>query len=465
MSIKWRLTLSFALPLTVAAVVAALFFYVAFQNWMIAREIDGNLRVYSTLALVPLATDNVDQDLVSSIWDSLNDSDSAASPVYLQLIDGERNVVLKSENLGEQTLPVENRLVDNGLNGVPGIETVSSANHSSLRVQVAPVTMNGQAHVLEVAQSLATIDPVLRSMVIALALVVLVFLGLVVAFSAILIGRALSPVKEVTAAARSISSSSDLGRRVNYRGPNDEIGQLAKTFDRMIDQLDGLLRAQRSFVADASHELRGPLTVIRGNLDLLKRNMSEEDRQESLRALEAEANRMARVVNDLLVLAEVESRPLEQSQTVSLREIVLDAQDRALMLPGQHKITVDRQEDLWVKGDGHKLDQMVGNLVSNAVKYTPEGGAITLSLFRDGDRACIEVADTGMGIPPENLPHIFDRFYRVDKARSRAGGGTGLGLAIVKGIAEQHGGRVTVASEPGKGSTFTVWLRLPAGED
>ena len=465
MSIKWRLTLSFALPLTVAAVVAALFFYVAFQNWMIAREIDGNLRVYSTLALVPLATDNVDQDLVSSIWASLNDSDSAASPVYLQLIDRERNVVLKSENLGEQTLPVENRLVDNGLNGVPGIETVSSANHSSLRVQVAPVTMNGQAHVLEVAQSLATIDPVLRSMVIALVLVVLVFLGLVVAFSAILIGRALSPVKEVTAAARSISSSSDLSRRVNYRGPHDEIGQLAKTFDRMIDQLDGLLRAQRSFVADASHELRGPLTVIRGNLDLLKRNMSEEDRQESLRALEAEANRMARVVNDLLVLAEVESRPLEQSQTVSLREIVLDAQDRALMLTGQHKITVDRQEDLWVKGDGHKLDQMVGNLVSNAVKYTPEGGAITLSLFRDGDWACIEVADAGMGIPPEHLPHIFDRFYRVDKARSRAGGGTGLGLAIVKGIAEQHGGRVTVASEPGKGSTFTVWLRLPPGED
>ena len=334
MSIKWRLTLSFALPLTVAAVVAALFFYVAFQNWMIAREIDGNLRVYSTLALVPLVTDNVDQDLVSSIWASLNDSDSTASPVYLQLIDRERNVVLKSENLGEQTLPVENRLVDNGLNGVPGIETVSSANHSSLRVQVAPVTMNGQAHVLEVAQSLATIDPVLRSMVIALVLVVLVFLGLVVAFSAILIGRALSPVKEVTAAARSISSSSDLSRRVNYRGPHDEIGQLAKTFDHMIDQLDGLLRAQRSFVADASHELRGPLTVIRGNLDLLKRNMSEEDRQESLRALEAEANRMARVVNDLLVLAEVESRPLEQSQTVSLRDIVLDAQDRALMLAG-----------------------------------------------------------------------------------------------------------------------------------
>ncbi len=464
MSIKWRLTLSFAIPLALAAIVAALFFYVAFQNWMIAREIDGNLRVYSALARNPLDSDNVDQSLVRSIWASLEDSNTSASPVYLQLIDSDGNVVLKSENLGEQTLPIENRLVENGLKGTGGIETVNSPNHSTLRIQVEPVAVNGQAHVLEVAQSLATIDPVLQSMIVALVLVIVVFLGLVIAFSAILIGRALSPVKEVTAIARSISSSSDLSRRVNYRGPHDEIGQLAKTFDRMIDQLDGLLRAQQSFVADASHELRGPLTVIRGNLDLLKRNMSEEDRQESLRALEAEANRMARVVNDLLVLAEVESRPLEQTEMVSLRDLILDAQDRALLLSNQHKITVDRQEDLWIKGDGHKLDQMVGNLVSNAVKYTPDGGTITLSLYRDGEWARIEVADTGMGIPPEHLPHIFDRFYRVDKARSRAGGGTGLGLAIVKGIAEQHGGRVTVTSQPGQGSTFTVWLRLPPEE-
>jgi signal transduction histidine kinase len=228
----------------------------------------------------------------------------------------------------------------------------------------------------------------------------------------------------------------------------------------MIEQLDRLLQSQRTFVADASHELRGPLTVIRGNLDLLKRNLSEEDRSESIRVLEAEMTRMTRIVNDLLVLAEVESGPLEQQQTVSLKDILLDSQDRALLLAGNRKITIERQEDLWVKGDGHKLDQMANNLVSNAVKYTPDGGTITLSLFQDGDWARLEVADTGIGIAPEHLPHIFDRFYRVDKAHSRAGGGTGLGLAIVKGIAQQHGGTVTVNSELGKGSTFTVRLKL-----
>jgi signal transduction histidine kinase len=227
----------------------------------------------------------------------------------------------------------------------------------------------------------------------------------------------------------------------------------------MIEQLDRLLQSQRGFVADASHELRGPLTVIRGNLDLLKRNLSEEDRAESTRVLEAEMARMTRIVNDLLVLAEVESGPLEQQQTVSLKDILLDAQDRALLLAGNRQIVIGRQDDLWVKGDGHKLDQMVSNLVTNAVKYTPDGGTITLSLHQDGDWARLEVTDTGIGISPEHLPHIFDRFYRVDKAHSRASGGTGLGLAIVKGIAQQHGGTVTVTSEPGKGSTFTVRLK------
>jgi signal transduction histidine kinase len=296
---------------------------------------------------------------------------------------------------------------------------------------------------------------------IAVLLIVVVFVTLATASVAIMIGRALSPVKRVTATAQGIASSSDLSRRVNYHGSKDEIGQLAATFDQMIEQIDGLMRSQRSFVADASHELRGPLTVIRGNLDLLKRNVSEEDRLESIRVLEAEMTRMTRIVNDLLILAEVESGQLDREQTVSLKELLLDAHERALQLAGERRVVMERQEDLWVKGDAHRLDQLIGNLVGNAIKYTPEGGTITLSLYQDGEWARLDVADTGVGIPTEHLPHIFERFYRVDKAHSRRSGGSGLGLAIVKGIAEQHGGKVNVTSEPGKGSTFSVWLKLP----
>ena len=243
-------------------------------------------------------------------------------------------------------------------------------------------------------------------------------------------------------------------------GPMDEVGQLATTFDHMIEHLDRAFQSQKKFVADASHELRSPLTVVRGNLDLLRRNLSKEDRQESLRALEVETARMVKIVDDLLLLAEVDSGQLEQKEAVTLKEIIEEEMKRARPLAGKRQLVIHRQEDLVVNGDSHRLKRLIGNLIDNAIRYTPEDGTITLSLFRDGDWACLEVGDTGVGIAPQHLPHIFDRFYRADKARSRSKGGAGLGLALVKDIAEQHGGMVTVTSEPGKGSTFTVRLKI-----
>ncbi len=160
------------------------------------------------------------------------------------------------------------------------------------------------------------------------------------------------------------------------------------------------------------------------------------------------------------LVAEVESGAIEFRQGVSLKAILLEGLKRGQQQVGDRKIVIGHQEDLSIRGDVYRLNQLLGNLVDNAIKYTPEGGTITLSLFRDGDWARLEVADNGVGIPPEHLPHIFDRFYKVDQARTRARGGSGLGLAIVKGIAEQHGGEVTVTSDPGKGSIFTVWLKL-----
>ncbi|HLC23408.1 MAG TPA: ATP-binding protein, partial [Dehalococcoidia bacterium] len=151
---------------------------------------------------------------------------------------------------------------------------------------------------------------------------------------------------------------------------------------------------------------------------------------------------------------------VRRQEQVSFDEVLMDGLTRAQQLAGNRKVVLGRHDALSVKGDVHRLKQMVGNLVDNAVKYTPGVGTITLSLVRDGDWARMDVSDTGVGIEAEHLPHIFERFYRVDKARSRAEGGTGLGLAIVKQIAESLGGRVAVSSESGKGSTFTVWLKL-----
>ncbi len=457
MSIRWRLTLWFALILCIILVIAGAFFYVALARGLSA-EVQSNLKVYSVRAVDALAAEEFPQPIdYETVQSALP---SPAGVDFYQLMDSDGNIVVRSESLGENDLPISEEVIEDARNGGPGFAIVNNEGDAGLYIKVTKVTLGEQTHFLEVAQSLATTTTALGRAGLFLLVSILVILTLALTSGALLIRRALSPVRRVTATAQSIESSSDLGRRVGYRGPRDEIGQLATTFDRMIERLDNALQAQKSFVADASHELRGPLTVMQGNLDLLKRNLNEEDRRESLRALEAETSRMSKVVSDLLVLAELDSGQPEHVDSVALREMLLDAQRRARQLAGNRRIVIGRQEDLWVKGNADKLEQVLSNLVDNAIKYTPEGGTITLSLFREGDWACVAVADTGIGISPQDLPHIFDRFYRVDKARSKASGGTGLGLAIVKGIVERHGGTVAVTSEEGKGSTFTVRLKL-----
>lgn len=463
MSIRVRLTLWFAVIIGLILMVSGMFFYSALRLWLEA-EAESNLRVYATMVNASLSnlpqSEPIDYEIVRS---SLPPMDQIASPgMYLQLVDGNGSVVVKSDSLGAQELPRGAWPPGGEVSSTTIITAASSDGSSDVRTMIiaSTVEIGGETHLLQVAQSLAAIDNALARAGLALIVSVLLILTLAILSGAFLIRRALAPVRQITSTARSIESSADLSQKVTYRGPRDEIGQLATTFNNMIERLDKALKSQRDFVADASHELRGPLTVIQGNLDLLRRDLGEEDRRESIRALEAETARMSKIVADLLVLAELDSGQAELKETVSLKEILLDALARAKQFAGNRQIALGRQDDLWVRGDAHGLEQVVNNLVDNAVRYTPEEGTITLSLFQEGEWACLEVADTGIGISPDQLPHIFDRFYRADKARSRAKGGTGLGLAIVKGIVEQHGGRVTVTSQPQSGSTFTVWLRI-----
>ena len=462
MSIRWRLTLWFTLILCAILIASGAVFYLLLQGHLIS-EIDDNLKVYSAQVHGTLHSDQVPQPLdFDVIHSSLPPIDEFALPgMYLQIVDSNGAVVMKSDNLGEQELPVDQSLLTRGFAGDVAIGTVASRGSASVRIMASPLYLNDQTLLLEVAQSTGHVDSTTNQVRWSLLAAVSVALVLAGVSGWVIVRRALSPVERVTSAARDIETGSDLSRRVGYRGPADEVGRLAGTFDHMIEHLERAFQSQKHFVADASHDLRGPLTAIQGNLDLLKLDdLNPGERQESLRAIEGETWRMAGIVSDLAVLAELESGHFEQQEDVSLKRLLLDTHEWTGSLAGNRGVVLGRQDDLWVRGSAHRLERLLRNLVDNAIKYTPEGGAVTLSLFRDGGWACLEVSDNGIGIAPEHLPHIFDRFYRVDEARSRGDGGLGLGLAIARSIVDQHGGRITVASEPGKGSRFTVWLKL-----
>lgn len=461
MSIRWRLSLWFTLVLSGILIFSGLITRSILENYL-NKEVNDNLSIYTARVHGTLHLDQVPEPVdYSVIHNRLPAISEFSSPgIYVQIIDSNGTIVVKSANLGSQELPIDPVLIQQVLSGRVGLKDLSTGDEAMVRIQASPLYLRDRTLVLEVGQSLKAIDMTMNQVIFALVGGVLAALLLSSLLGYTIVRKALSPVQQITKTAKSIEESSDLGRKVNYEGPDDEIRELATTFDKMIARLEVAFQFQKQFVADASHELRTPLTVIKGNMDLLKRDMSNEDRKESLEAIRLETERMVRIIDDLLVLAEAEVGQVRYQDKISLEEVLVDGLTRAQHLAENRKIILGRHDDLSLTGDIHQLKQMLGNLVDNAIKYVPDRGIITLSLVKEGDWARFDVSDTGPGIPPEHLPHIFERFYRVDKARSRARGGTGLGLAIVKQIAGSMGGRVAVTSEHGKGTTFTVWLRL-----
>jgi len=290
------------------------------------------------------------------------------------------------------------------------------------------------------------------------ALIVLFFASLVVGW--VIAGRVLAPIGRITGVAREIQAT-DLSRRIRMQGPNDELKQLADTFDAMLARIDAAFVAQQQFLADASHELRNPLAIIRTNADLA---LSDPDpQQDELRqavvVVKRASDRMARLVDDLLALARREA-PTLAVEPVDLGRVASEASDEFLAPAEARGIVLDRAvaPGVVVMGDSDALKRAIANLLENAVRLAPVDSRIRLAVGSERDLAWIAVSDEGPGIAPEHQPKVFDRFWRADKGRSRADGGTGLGLSIVRQIAETHGGDVQLQSRVGVGSTFTIWL-------
>jgi heavy metal sensor kinase len=326
---------------------------------------------------------------------------------------------------------------------------------------VADLPGNGK-YLIETGAPLDDVQADLRQWLLILLVGLPVFVLVSVIGGYVLIQRALAPVDQITASAERITSR-NLSERLPVAKTADEIERLSTALNLMIGRLEDAFQNSRRFMADASHELRTPLTVLRGEMEgLTTENLAPELQQRLGSALE-ELERLINIVEGLLALSRLDAGEA-QSEWVKfdLTALTASTADQMSLLAEDKRINITcaPSKDVWVEGDRARIKQVVVNLLDNAIKYTLPGGSVGLSVSTRQGKALLEVADNGIGIPSDALPKVFDRFYRVDDARTRDLGGAGLGLSIVRAICAAHHGRVEVSSKPGQGTTFRLELPL-----
>ena len=374
----------------------------------------------------------------------------------IEVTDLKGGIVFRSYSVTEESLMVG----EAALNSVK-LTTIRSSKGEELRVAS---TSNENVRIYA-AYPLSELNDVLENLfsifliLIPGAMIVSIGGGWLLAYTS------LRPVDLVTRQARGITAH-NLGQQLPPRGVNDEIGRLILTFNDMIVRLRHSFEHTKQFSLDASHELRTPLTIMRGEVEIALRNpQTPEAARVILSSNLEEIVRLSAIIDGLLMLSRADlGQDVMLFEEVDLQKLVEELFEDSEILANKKRIVMELaiKERLTIIGDAGRLRQLFLNLIDNAVKYTPEGGRVRLSLVRDDACAKVSVSDSGVGIPHEEQDKIFDRFYRVDKARSRELGGSGLGLSIAKWIVDKHRGRIDVVSSPGNGSTFTVSLPCPS---
>ena len=379
----------------------------------------------------------------------------------IQILAPNGTVVFKGEDVIPLP-PVAPGALEEVSRGEAVYDTVEGPNGSPVRRVLVPVRRQGEVRF--VLQAEAPLDLVQRTLRNLMGLLILCSVAAVIAAwagSAWLAQRVLRPLKALSRTAEKISASS-LRTRLNLDAPYEEFRQLAEAFNAMLDRLQKASESQRSFVDSAAHELQTPLTVLQGNLEvsLQKMRTADEYREALITNLE-QVERLMALTKSLLTLARFASdRPPVHLAPLALEPVLRELIDDLVPLAEDRmiRLTLETEPVLPVQGDEQKLKQLFINLLDNALRYTDQGGAVVVRLSGTPDEVRVAVEDTGHGIDAAHLPHLFERFYRVDHSRTRDVGGTGLGLSIVKEIADSHKSSITVRSDVGKGSVFTLVL-------
>ena len=457
MSLRARLTLAYSAVLAGVLLVfgAALYLILSFS---LIIQIDQTL-ARSAEEILRTSRVTTQRDLRILTLPSLQ---FASSNVYVQVWNAEGALIASSSNMGAFEQPLDALSLQEPTQQFRDVRV----GEVHLRVLTVPVVLASEpSGFLQLAAPMAVVDRARESLLIFLAVGGALALLIAAGLGSWTARRALRPLDTITETALQITRADDLSRRITLEAPPaSEVGRLIRAFNETLERLEALFTSQRRFLADVSHELRTPLTAIRGNVDLIRRMGADP---ESLEAIQSEADRLIRLVGDLLLLAQAETGNLPLARApVEVDTVLLEVFQQGRVLAQERvEVVLGDLDQALVMGDRDRLKQLFLNLVANAIQYTPHHGRVTLGMKLVGEWVHVSVADTGPGIPADELPHVFERFYRVDKSRRRPSlGGAGLGLSIAYWITRNHGGRIEAASETGKGSTFSVWLPLASSK-
>ncbi len=457
MSLRLRLTLIYTGLLSGVVLLLSVVVY-SIVSVVLINEVDSTLQQTSDHFIGQMRADSLGEIAIDE--DDLNISDV----MYYQVWSESDQILLFSDNASGLTTALD----PEGLAEKEPIFSETTIRGTPFRVLSVPLVVNDKASGwLQVATTVTSLRYTQRLMQIVFGIAALFAIIIAGVVGWLVTAQALEPLETMAQVATRITSTDDLSQRIPVTpGRNDEIGELILTFNQTLVRLERMFNAQRRFLADVSHELRTPLTVIKGNVGLMR--MVNEVDEESLTSIESEVDRLTRLVGDLLMMAQAETgrMPL-MFEPVELDELVFEVFEQMKVLSeGAHEIEIENIQPVLVTGDRDRLKQVLLNLGSNAIKFSGEGGKISLDLTVSNNWVRVDVIDHGQGIPKSEVRHIFERFYRGDKSRTRTrkDSGFGLGLPIAYWIIRNHGGRIDVDSKEGVGTTFTVWLPVSQAE-
>lgn len=370
---------------------------------------------------------------------------------YYQIINDSGDVIVSSITT-DHLWPINRDLMIRAFGGSTGFETIRFRGED-YRVVYFPIS---KSRIVSLAKSLEETEEIIAEMNRSFIIILIIFAAATIIISWFISKKAVLPLKEMISFGEELKSGRI--KEIGIRTRGEEIERIVNIFKGIVENIKNLSETQKRFTQDVSHEIRSPLTSLRGNIEVaLRKKRSTDEYEDVLRNNLFDVIRLIRITDDLLFLARADNNIIEIRKNWfdvnHLLKAIIERLDHHVV-----KIIEDYKEGIEYYGDINLLEQAISNIIQNSIKYTPEGGTIKISTWDDNSSIYIGISDSGIGIPEKDIPHIFERFYRVDKERSRKMGGTGLGLSIAKWIIDNHGGNITVKSTPGVGTTFTITL-------